>query len=110
MVSLPHAVSVLGWPAGITLLLVVAALTYWTECILVDGTAATGATSYPELALQLGGPALAFATRGSVSLFCFGFATIYLVVIGEPRAQAARRSGLPAWRSSAPLVPACHSR
>jgi amino acid permease len=82
MTALPSALYRLGWPAGVSLLLAVAALNYFSQQILVHGSECTGAGTYARLSHATGGRALAAATRISVFLFCFGFATVYLCAMG----------------------------
>ncbi len=82
MMAIPRAYYLLGALLGTAMLVAVACLTYWTKAVLVDGSAATGRSSYASLAWVTCGRGAALAVQLAVWAFCFGFMIIYLVVIG----------------------------
>ncbi|WIA21170.1 hypothetical protein OEZ86_005042 [Tetradesmus obliquus] len=88
MMPIPHAFNLLGWVAACGSLLGVAGLTYWTNTVMVQGSAETGEASYAGLAGRLVGPAGSALLQAALFGFCFGVMAVYLVVIGDILAGA----------------------
>jgi amino acid permease len=88
MMPIPHAFNLLGWVAACGMLIGVAAVTYWTNAVMVQGSADTGEGSYASLVGRLVGPAGAGLLQAALFGFCFGVMAVYLVVIGDIMAGA----------------------
>lgn len=79
MMAIPRAFLQIGWLPGSLMLIGVALLTFFTLAVLVQGSAATHASTYGELVCRTCGRGLMKVLQLAVLLFCFGFSVVYLV-------------------------------
>jgi amino acid permease len=79
MMAIPRAFLLIGWLPGSLMLVGVALLTFFTLAVLVQGSAATHASTYGELVWRICGRGWMRLLQLAVLLFCFGFSVVYLV-------------------------------
>jgi amino acid permease len=79
MMAIPRAFLQIGWLPGTIMLVGVALLTFFTLAVLVQGSAATQASTYGELVCRTCGVGMMRLLQLAVLLFCFGFSVVYLV-------------------------------
>lgn len=77
--AIPRAFLLIGWLPGSLMLVGVALLTFFTLAVLVQGSAATHASTYGELVWRSCGRGWMRLLQLAVLLFCFGFSVVYLV-------------------------------
>lgn len=92
MMAIPRAFLQIGWLPGSCMLVGVAALTFFTLSVLVQGSAATQASTYGELVTQTCGAGLMRLLQLAVVLFCFGFSVVYLVRAESAQCHAKNRA------------------
>eukprot|EP00775_Hariotina_reticulata_P005172 gene5172-5410_t len=81
--AIPRAYFAIGSLAGTGMLVGVGVLTYFTLAVLVQGSAATGASTYSQLTRTLCGGVIMKVLQVAVLAFCFGFGVVYLVIIRD---------------------------
>ena len=83
IIGIPYALRECGLVVGVFLLVLVAAVTHWTTCLLIDVRNKYEAKSFLALAEKFGGATAGRICAFFLVLFPVGACLIYMIVIGD---------------------------